>query len=265
VSWGTWTQAGAPDPSAPYTETFSFPNGYGYYEFYSIATDNLGGTEAAPAYAQAAVHYEAASGQAQTVSFAQPADAPVNASFPVSATADSGLPVSFSSQTLSICTVSGNTVTTLTIGTCTLTADQAGNAGYWLPASTSRSFAVQGLGQTISFAGLTDHALDGGGFNLGATASSGLPVQFISLTTSICTVSGNAVTLVAVGSCQIAANQPGDAVYAAAATVTQSFNVTAAAGGGGSETGDVPLPAWAYALLAIGLLEAMRRRRAGRY
>ncbi len=48
----------------------------------------------------------------------------------VSATATSGLAVSFSSTTQSVCTVSGSTVTGITPGTCTIAADQAGNASY---------------------------------------------------------------------------------------------------------------------------------------
>jgi hypothetical protein len=252
-SWGSWAQTGGSLTVAPYSNNFSFPNGPGYYEFYSVATDNLGGAEPAPAFAQTAVHYQAASGAAQTVSFTQPADAPVGSAFSVAATATSGLPVTFSSQTLGICTVAGSTVSTLTVGTCTVTASQAGDVGYWLPASISRSFAVQALSQTISFGALANVALASGPVTLGASASSGLPVVFSSLSLAVCTVSGNTVTLAAVGTCQIAADQPGNASYAAAPTVTQSFQVT---GTGGSVV--VPMPPWALALLAVGLLAAMR-------
>ena len=42
----------------------------------------------------------------------------------------SGNPVVFGSLTPALCTVSGNTVTMLAVGTCTLTADQAGNANF---------------------------------------------------------------------------------------------------------------------------------------
>jgi len=42
----------------------------------------------------------------------------------------SGIPVTFGSNTLTICTVSGSTVSYLAIGTCTVTADQAGDANY---------------------------------------------------------------------------------------------------------------------------------------
>jgi len=48
----------------------------------------------------------------------------------VSATATSGLPVTFTSTTTGICTVSGNTVTGIAAGTCTIAANQSGNANY---------------------------------------------------------------------------------------------------------------------------------------
>src|SRR5262249_39625369 len=48
------------DTSAPYSLSFNYPNGYGYYEFYSVATDSNSGVEPAPSAAQAFVHYTAA-------------------------------------------------------------------------------------------------------------------------------------------------------------------------------------------------------------
>ena len=258
--WGAWTQT-ATDTTAPYNTNFNFPNGTGYYEFYSVATDNLGGVESTPAFAQAAVHYQAASGAAQSINFAQPADVPVGSAFSVSATASSGLAVSFSSQTAGICTVSGDLVTTVAPGTCTIAANQAGDAGYWLAATLTRSFTVQALAQSISFPGIASQVLGNGPVAMNATASSGLSVQYTSQTLAVCTVSGSSVTLVAAGTCTIAANQAGGGNYAAAPTVTQSFSVTAVTG---SEDGDVPLPEWATAMFALVLLETIRRRRMGK-
>ena len=50
--------------------------------------------------------------------------------FSVAATATSGLTVTFGSTTTTVCTVVGTTVTIQTAGTCTITADQAGNSNY---------------------------------------------------------------------------------------------------------------------------------------
>ena len=57
TNWGSWTSAGAPDTTAPYSLNFNFPSGVGYYEFYSQATDSNNSVEPAPSFAQAAVHY----------------------------------------------------------------------------------------------------------------------------------------------------------------------------------------------------------------
>jgi hypothetical protein len=48
VTWGAWTMFGN-DTSAPWSMNFGFPNGNGYYEFYSRAIDYAGNYEAAPA------------------------------------------------------------------------------------------------------------------------------------------------------------------------------------------------------------------------
>jgi hypothetical protein len=97
--------------------------------------------------------------------------------------------------------------------------------------------------QTIAFATLADQPLGTAPFTVGATASSGLAVILTSKTTSVCTVSGSQVTLLAVGTCTIEADQTGNADYAAATPVTRSFQVTGSScdiGHGGSTTvGDV--------------------------
>jgi hypothetical protein len=91
------------------------------------------------------------------------------------------------------------------------------------------------------------------------TAGSGLPVTFTSQTLSVCTVSGNVVSAIAVGTCTIPADQAGNARYSAAPTVTQGFAVTSASGSGSTT---VPLPPWALALLAASLIATARVARA---
>jgi hypothetical protein len=66
-------------------------------------------------------------------------------------------------------------------------------------------------------------------FTVGATASSGLPVTFTSISPAVCTTGGTngaTVTLVQAGTCTIAANQAGNATYGPAPQVTQGFSVT---------------------------------------
>lgn len=65
-----------------------------------------------------------------------------------------------------------------------------------------------------------------------ATASSGSAVVFSSVTPAVCTVTaGGLLTLVAAGDCEINADEPGDAAWRPAATVTRTFEVLAVAPG----------------------------------
>ena len=81
--------------------------------------------------------------------------------------------------------------------------------------------------QTITFGTLANVMYGVPPFAIGATASSGLAVSFASTTSSVCTVTGTTVTVVGSGVCSIVASQAGNAAYAAAATVAQSFTVSA--------------------------------------
>jgi hypothetical protein len=65
-------------------------------------------------------------------------------------------------------------------------------------------------------------------FALSATASSGLAVSFSASPTTVCTVSGATVTLVGADTCTIQATQAGNNTYAAATSVSRSFQVTKA-------------------------------------
>ncbi|MGC2457247.1 MAG: CARDB domain-containing protein [Gallionellaceae bacterium] len=160
----------------------------------------------------------------QTISFGSAPNVVVTGTGTVSATATSGLAVSFTSQTPSICTVSGSTVTGVNTGTCTIAADQGGDANYYAATQVTQSFSVGMDNQTISFGSAPSVVVDGTGA-LNATATSGLAVSFSSLTETVCTVSGSTVTGVSVGTCTVAADQAGDANYNPAPEVTQNFSI----------------------------------------
>jgi hypothetical protein len=147
------------------------------------------------------------------------------APFTVGATASSGLAVSFGSTTPAVCTVSGATVTLAAAGTCTIKAAQAGNANWAAAVPVNQSFQVTRASQTITFGALPSRTLGASPFKVSATASSGLAVSFASTTTAVCTVSGATVTLIATGVCTIQATQAGNADWAAATPVNQSFQV----------------------------------------
>jgi len=86
--------------------------------------------------------------------------------------------------------------------------------------------------QTLSFNRLTNKTLTNLPFSVAATASSGLPVSFSSLTPLVCTATGSqgaTVSLLLLGTCTLQANQAGNSQYAAATPVQQSFTVGIAA------------------------------------
>jgi hypothetical protein len=142
--------------------------------------------------------------------------------------------VSFASSTPAVCTVSGSTATPVAAGTCAITASQGGNASYAPARDVTQSFQVDRAGskvhtarhksQTITFTPPPGTRV-GEPVALSASASSGLQVSFASSTPAVCTVSGSAVTTMVVGACMITASQSGNASYAPAQDVTQSFQV----------------------------------------
>lgn len=81
--------------------------------------------------------------------------------------------------------------------------------------------------QTISFAALPDRLTTDPPFDVSASASSGLPVEFSA--EGVCTVAGTTVTLSgSAGTCTITAHQAGDSDYQGASDVARSFTVRTA-------------------------------------
>ena len=171
------------------------------------------------------------SGKSQSIAFAALSSQTLGAApFTIGATASSGLTVSFASTTPAVCTVSGTTVTLVSTGTCTIQATQAGDTKWLAAAPVNQSFTVTAApltAQTITFNALPDQTLGAAPFTISATATSGLPVSFLSITPLVCAVNGMQVTLLAAGTCTIQANQGGNGSYAGAPAVQQSFTVTA--------------------------------------
>ena len=73
--------------------------------------------------------------------------------------------------------------------------------------------------QTISFGALSGKTSGDAPFDVSASASSGLPVNFTSQTASVCSITGVTVTLIDAGTCTIRASQAGDATYQAASSL----------------------------------------------
>jgi hypothetical protein len=151
--------------------------------------------------------------------------------FALNATASSTLVVSYRIVS-GPATVSGNVVTLTGAGTVTIEALQAGDANYSSAAPVQQSFIVSNPGttkqvQTITFSTLANKTFGDAPFTLNATASSGLAVSF-RIVSGPATVVGNTLTITSVGAVVVEASQAGDATYASATPVQQSFTVAKA-------------------------------------
>jgi hypothetical protein len=162
----------------------------------------------------------------QTINFPTPPDTALSAApVALTATATSSLAVSYTSNTASICTITGSNAVLASAGLCSITANQVGNANFAPAPAVTKPFNVTANSNVITFPQPADTPLNGGPVALTATASSSLPVGYSSNTTSICTVSGSNVALLAMGQCSITANQPGNGTFGLATPVTRTFNV----------------------------------------
>ncbi len=154
---------------------------------------------------------------AQTIAFVAPGNRPDGAPpFEVNLSASSGLTVSAASLTPAICTLNGTTVTVTAIGTCTIRASQAGNATLSPAPNVDRSFVVTTAAQTINFSLVGPYYLNTAPAAIHASATSGLPVGFSSMTPTVCRMNDNSLTILTMGTCTIRASQSGSANYSAA-------------------------------------------------
>lgn len=162
----------------------------------------------------------------QTIAFSAPGEQRFGTlPAPLLATASSGLPVSLSSSTPAVCSVSGTRLALLGVGTCSVIAQQPGDASFAPAASLTSSFGVAMGSQSITFVAPGNQALNAPPAALLARASSGLAVGFASRTPSVCSVTGTALTLLGLGTCTLDASQAGNANFQAAAVASQSFDV----------------------------------------
>ena len=83
--------------------------------------------------------------------------------------------------------------------------------------------------QSIDFPAIADVTYGTPPITLTASASSGLPVSYS--VTGSCSASGSTLMLTGVGTCSVMASQPGDGLWAPAASVTQSFNISSGSSG----------------------------------
>jgi hypothetical protein len=166
-----------------------------------------------------------------------PASAKFGGTYNVAATATSGLGVTFAIDAASstVCSLGGSLVSFIGVGTCTINADQGGNANYTAAPQNQQTFTVSLADQTINFTSTAPvgATLGDPDYTVTASASSGLAVQLSidASSSSVCTIdgssSGSHVSFIGAGTCKVDANQAGDGKHNAAPQAQQSFAVAA--------------------------------------
>ena len=137
----------------------------------------------------------------------------------------SSQPVVFATLTPSVCAfIGGGTALIISAGTCSITANQAGDANYNPAPQVQLDVTIARAVQAISEFAASPAApvfVVGGTFSVSAIGGgSGQPLVFGSLTPGTCSVAGSTVTMLASGLCTVSADQAGDGNYEPAPQAT---------------------------------------------
>ena len=133
-----------------------------------------------------------------------------------------------SSATPSVCYVTGTFINVISGGTCTLNYSSPASSNYLASDVFPLTFQITRSSQSLSFSPPATARLSSTRLVLTAVASSGGPVSFQSNTTTICSVTGNSLSLLKAGICHIAAIQAGTTTIAPV-SVVQLITVTGSA------------------------------------
>lgn len=135
-----------------------------------------------------------------------------------------------------LCTLTGSALAATGVGTCTVTAVRAGDDNYLISSTATQAIAIAQAGQIVSFTSTpVSSPVAGGTYTPSASSTStvtglstGLVVSFTiaPASSSVCSISGAGVVVFnATGTCEVRANQAGNADIDAAAQVTQVIEV----------------------------------------
>jgi len=129
------------------------------------------------------------------------------------------------SVTPTICSVLNNsTIKILTSGVCKITATNPGAVTHKPARAVTRSFTISKAVNTVTLSDFAWLSMANPTADLTATETSGT-TTLSSLTTKYCTLSGNKVTAIKVGTCTIRASNPGNANYLPAKSVSKSVKI----------------------------------------
>ena len=232
--WQRATEAscttGKADISGANSSTYTLTSAdVGSYICVTVTPRDSQGLEGLPITGTSAVVVAPASQQPITVNVS-PSSFAYNgsSSIAVSGGSGSGLISYLVSSGTENCSLSGATVIGTGVGSCTITAVKAGDDSFAVVTDTVE-LNVFKAAQTINFDAPATKTYGDDTFAVTATSSAGLSVGLSSTTPEICQVTAEGdVTVSAAGSCQLSAEQSGDAHYAAASAVTKVITVNPA-------------------------------------
>ena len=157
--------------------------------------------------------------------------------YTVTANSPSPATITFSidASASTVCSIAGNVVSFLAVGTCTVDANQIAGTNWNAAPQAQQSFGVGKGTPTITFSSTAPVAAVVGGSTYTVTANSPSPATITfsidASASTVCSIAGNVVSFLAVGTCTVDANQIAGTNWNAAPQAQQSFAV-----GKGSQT-----------------------------
>lgn len=162
----------------------------------------------------------------QTITFTSLPSKSVNdPSYELTAESSSGLSVSYSSSNIDVVSISGNIATIHSGGEVTITASQTGNNNYLSATAVTRLQIVNNNEQIITFSAIAERTYGDPAFDLSASSTSGLPVNFTLENNDVALLVDKKIIIIAPGSVTVTAHQPGNTHYEAAPSVQQTLVV----------------------------------------
>jgi hypothetical protein len=182
----------------------------------AVVDDNAGGSKTASLIIARAT---------QTTNFpALPTMRADDADYVLSATTSSSLSVSYLSSNPAVATIVNGEIHLIGKGSTVITAIQAGNANWNAAKAVKQKLNVIGT-QAITFPVLPAKGYGDPDFEPGATASSGLAVNYSSSNLSVATIVSGKIHITGSGASTITARQPGASGWSPAPDATQELSV----------------------------------------
>ena len=167
----------------------------------------------------------------QTITFSDPSAMTFGgADQALTASSSSGLTVTFASSTPSVCSVASNAIRIVTAGTCTITANQAGDSVYGPATQVSKTLTISKASSSVSVSGSTTFTYNGlpqGPTSSTVTGSTGaVTYSYIGVAPTVYSASATKPTTA--GTYAVTATVAADANYLSASSVSTSFSIAKA-------------------------------------